>query len=92
MAAQNNTPTDEQEKPSSGADKAKQQLKAIIGFFKITSFSEAIDKIVYILGALIGLGLVVMIGAMIGWGVLVGLLVVALALLALQFAWLFYFR
>ena len=34
MAAQNNTPTDEQEKPSSGADKAKQQLYAIIGFFK----------------------------------------------------------
>ena len=50
------------------------------------------DKIVYILGALIGLGLVVMIGAMIGWGVLVGLLVVALALWALQLAWLFYFR
>ena len=91
MAAQNNTPTDEQEK-SKGADKVKEQLSTIIGFFKITSFSEAIDKIVYILGALIGLGLVVMIGAMIGWGVLVGLLLVALALWALQLAWLFYFR
>ena len=77
---------------SSGADKAKQQLNAMIGFFKIRSWGEALDKIVYILGALIGLGLVVMIGAMIGWGVLVGLLLVAIALWGLQLAWLFYFR
>jgi hypothetical protein len=91
MAAQKYTPTDEPEK-SSGADKVKEQINAIIGFFKISSFGEALDKIVYILGALIGLGLVVMIGAMIGWGVLVGLLLVALALWALQLAWLFYFR
>ena len=91
MAAQKYTPTDEQEK-SRGADKAKEQLKAIIGFFKIRSWGEALDKIVYILGALIGLGLVVMIGAMIGWGVLVGLLLVALALWGMQLAWLFYFR
>lgn len=92
MAAQKYTPTDEQEKSSKGAEKVKEQLNAIIKFFKIKSFSEALDKIVYILGALIGVGLVVMIGAMIGWGVLVGLLLVALALWAMQLAWLFYFR
>ena len=92
MAAQNNTPTDEQEKSSSGADKAKQQLNAIIGFFKITSFSEAIDKIVYILGALVSIGFLIVLAAMLGWTILIALLTIALALSILKLFWLWWVR
>lgn len=69
-------------------EKAKRQLQAIIGFFKIRSFSELVDKLVYFFAALVGLGLIILIGAMISWLALAGLIAVAMLIWTIQLAWL----
>ena len=69
-------------------EKAKRQLQAIIGFWKVTSFAELVDRLVYFAAALVGLGLIILIGAMISWLALLGLIATALVIWTIQLAWL----
>ena len=71
---------------------ARQQVQAVIGFFKFSSFSELVDKAVMIIGLLIFVGFVIMIGAMIGWVSLVGLIATALVIWTITLFWLWMFN
>ena len=59
---------------------ARQQVLAVINFFKFSSFSELVDKIVIIIGLLIFLGFVVMVGAMMGWITLITLIATSIVM------------
>ena len=73
-------------------EKARRQVQGIIGFFKIRSFSELVDKIVYILAAIVAAGVIMLIGAMMGWVALGGLLATAILIWVLQLGWLWIVR
>ena len=75
-----------------GRDKAIAQLQGIVGLVKVRSWAEFMDRLVYILAALVGVGLVLLISAMIGWLPLLGLLVVAIIIWLIQLGWLFIVR
>lgn len=75
-----------------GREKAIAQLRGIVGVVKVTSWAELMDKLVYILAAVVGLGLVLLISAMIGWLPLLGLIVVAVIIWLIQLGWLFLVR
>ena len=75
---------DLEEKILPRSNKIKYLLNLVVDFFKIRSFSELIEKIVYILGTLISIGFIIVLGAMIGWMLLIALLAIALALSILK--------
>ena len=75
-----------------GREKAIAQLRSIVGVVKISSWAELMDRLVYILAAVVGLGLVLLISAMIGWLPLLGLIVVAIIIWLIQLGWLFLVR
>ena len=71
-------------KVSSDSSKIKYIFNLVIKFFTIRSFSELIEKVVYILGLLISIGFLIVLGAMIGWTILIALLTISLALSILK--------
>ena len=71
---------------------ARQQVLAVINFFKFSSFSELVDKIVIIIGLLIFLGFVVMVGAMMGWITLITLIVTSIVMWIITLFWLWMFN
>ena len=71
-------------KVSSESSKIKYIFNLVIKFFTIRSFSELIEKVVYILGLLISIGFLIVLGAMIGWTILIALLTISLALSILK--------
>ena len=79
-------------KVSSDSSKIKYIFNLVIKFFTIRSFSELIEKVVYILGLLISIGFLIVLGAMIGWTILIGLLTISLALSILKLFWLWWVR
>ena len=79
-------------KVSSDRSKIKYIFNLVIKFFTIRSFSELIEKVVYILGLLISIGFLIVLGAMIGWTILIALLTISLALSILKLFWLWWVR
>ena len=73
-------------------NKTRHLLRLIVDFFKIRSFSELIEKIVYILGALVSVGFIIVLGTMLGWMIFIALVVIAIALSVLKLFWLWYVR
>jgi len=73
-------------------NKTRHLLRLIVDFFKIRSFPELIEKIVYILGTLISVGFIIVLGTMLGWTILIALLVITLVLSVLKLSWLWYVR
>ena len=73
-------------------NRTRHLLRLIVDFFKIRSFSELIEKIVYILGALVSVGFIIALGAMLGWTIFIVLIVIALALSVLKLFWLWWVR
>ena len=73
-------------------NKIKKIFNFIVDFCKIRSFSELIEKIVYILGALVSIGFLILLAAMLGWTILIALLTIALALSILKLFWLWWVR
>ena len=71
---------------------ARQQVLAVINFFKFSSFSELVDKIVIIIGLLIFLGFVVMVGAMMGWITLITLIATSIVMWIITLFWLWMFN
>lgn len=74
------------------SNKIKKIFNFIVDFCKIRSFSELIEKIVYILGALVSIGFLIVLAAMLGWTILIALLTIALALSILKLFWLWWVR
>ena len=73
-------------------NKTRHLLRLIVDFFKIQSFSELIEKIIYILGTLISVGFIIVLGTMLGWMIFIALVVIAIALSVLKLFWLWYVR
>ena len=73
-------------------NKIKYLFNFIVDFCKIRSFSELIEKIVCILGALVSIGFLIVLAAMLGWTILIALLTIALALSILKLFWLWWVR
>jgi hypothetical protein len=87
-----NIPGEQEENLFPRKNKIKYFLRLFVDFFKIRSFSELFEKIIYILGALISVGFIIVLGAMIGWFILIGLVAVAVVLTVLKLFWLWYVR
>ncbi len=83
---------DQEEKISPPSNKIKYLLNLVVDFFKIRSFSELIEKIVYILGTLISIGFIIVLGTMLGWMIFIALITIALALSILKLFWLWWVR
>ena len=79
-------------KDFSRSNKIKKIFNFIVDFCKIRSFSELIEKIVYILGALVSIGFLIVLAAMLGWTILIALLTISLALSILKLFWLWWVR